>query len=181
MQHKLQRFFIGIEVPSPINQTIDRWRAIWYPHGLKTVPPHITVVPPFYASAEDRPAWQQITRPFSVTQSCTIHLNNFSAFFHTKCVFFVRVEDSAALEYIHKSFESRLARQWPRFQKSQRPYHPHVTIANRLSSHQLDKIQQDLQHQPLDEKFLLEEIIVYRKTLDGPYQKYAVIHLDNCT
>lgn len=172
------RFFIGLELPAAISSLIDHWRARWYPYGLKVVPPHITIVPPFQANSEDDRLWQQITQPLTLPDTLTVHFNNFGAFFHSACVFFVRVEDSPLLESVHCQLEFRLVNALPTFNKSNRPFHPHVTIANRLKPYQLHEIQQELQHQPLNDVVRVKEATVFQKIPAGAYQKFAVISLD---
>ena len=175
----MNRFFVGIELPEPIGNLINRWRAQWYPHGLQTVPPHVTVVPPFQANPDDKHLWQEITQPLVLSDNLTVHLCNFGAFFHSTCVFYVRVEDSPSLEQVHHRLEARIAEVLPTFNISQRPFHPHVTIANRLKPHQLHQIQQELQHQPLNDVIRAKEVTVFQKAPEGPYQKFATISLTN--
>ena len=160
-----------------MHPTIDQWRARWYPHGLKTVPPHITIIPPFIAE-EDSPLWEQIIQPLMMPETTTVRLHNFGRFIRKTSVVFVRVEQSPALEHIYTEMESRLATAWPTWSRARRPFHPHVTIANRLNPNQLAEVERELLHTSFEETFRVREVFVYQKGSDRIYRRFASISLD---
>jgi 2'-5' RNA ligase len=178
MKSESTRFFIGILLPGPMSEIVNRWRAVWYPYGLRTVPPHITVIPPFHADPEDKQTWHQITEPMRLPANPIIRLQGFGSFQRSRTVFFVNVQESEMLDDVHDRLERRLTNVLPGFRPSSRPFHPHVTIASRISESQLALIQNEVRHQSLVGHFTAEELIVLQKTSDGPYQKFASMSLD---
>ena len=49
------KYFIGIELPKNLQNSIDSLRQLYYPYGYKNVPAHITLAGPFYLSEEYKP------------------------------------------------------------------------------------------------------------------------------
>jgi 2'-5' RNA ligase len=94
-------------------------------------PAHITLIPPFQMAIDDAPAMKAFLQPFAAAQpSFSIHLKNFAAF--KPRVIYVNVLPGEPLNTLQSALETTML-QSNRFQikKEERPYHPHVTIANR--------------------------------------------------
>src|SRR6188768_1812026 len=78
-------YFIGLVLPSPLNEKILRWKNFMHERyqckvGLKS-PAHITLVPPFWMEEEKEIALlDDVTRLASSYCSFTIKTKNFSAF-----------------------------------------------------------------------------------------------------
>ena len=128
-------YFLAIVAPEAINEQVLEWKHYMRDHYSCTValrsPAHITLIPPFWMDASledelqhDAAAFSQQHHPFNIT------LNGFDAF--NPKVIFVKVDENEALHQLKSSLEDFLLekRRYP-FKKETRPYHPHVTIANR--------------------------------------------------
>lgn len=94
-------------------------------------PAHITLVPPFWLEEERE---KELLDTFSTfrdkTDEITIILNGFDHF--GKRVLFVRVDDNPALTGLKSHAEDHLIKAFHKKIKIDiRPFHPHVTIANR--------------------------------------------------
>lgn len=94
-------------------------------------PAHITLVPPFEMPDESQQAMKELLQPFAARQqSLSIHLKNFAVF--KPRVIYVHVQPSTPLSDLKINLQTTL-QQASRFhiKKEERPFHPHVTIANR--------------------------------------------------
>jgi 2'-5' RNA ligase len=127
--------FIAIVTPDSINQQVLVWKEFMLQQfnckaALKS-PAHITLIPPFHLNDHEPLRMQQLLKPFAAyRQRFSIQLKNFAAF--KPKVIYVDVLPNSSLNALQTSLETTLL-QSGRFpiKKEERPYHPHVTIANR--------------------------------------------------
>jgi 2'-5' RNA ligase len=127
-------YFIGIVAPEEINRRVMEWKNYMLQHfGCKVAlrsPAHITLVPPFNLDELRESRLENDIRRFSSAQiPFSIKLGNFSSF--PPRVIFVRIESSAQLNSLQKNIEDYLAGLNYPVKKPDRPFHPHITIANR--------------------------------------------------
>lgn len=123
-------YFIAIVAPDKVNRQVLQWKQYMLQQfnckvALKS-PAHITLVPPFSMRQEREEELVSILKTIHF-EPFPIHLKNFDAF--TPRVIFVHVEPSPTLEALKTAIENALAG-FP-IKKEERPFHPHVTIANR--------------------------------------------------
>ena len=127
--------FIAIAAPEEINQQVLQWKFYMRDHfqckvALKS-PAHVTLIPPFELPHHLLAEMQELLHPFaSRQQGFPIQLKNFAAF--KPRVIYVGVLPSEPLNELRTALETTLL-QSNRFpiKKEDRPFHPHVTIANR--------------------------------------------------
>ena len=128
-------YFIAIVAPDHINQQVLEWKHYMQQQfncqvALKS-PAHITLVPPFSMRNEQEPELTGILEQLAPQlQRFPVHLKNFDAF--KPRVIFVHIQPDDRLQQLKKKVESTLL-QTNRFpvKKEDRPFHPHITIANR--------------------------------------------------
>jgi 2'-5' RNA ligase len=128
-------FFIAIVAPDNINQQVLEWKHYMLQRfnckvALKS-PAHITLVPPFEMPDSVQPALQELLLSFADRQrNFSIHLKDFAAF--KPRVIYAGVLPNTRLSELRTDLETILL-QDNRFpiKKEDRPFHPHVTIANR--------------------------------------------------
>ena len=128
-------YYIAIVCPPDLQQKILRYKQ-WMKEHFGCViamrsPAHITLIPPFWLedAGEDtlRGTLKNLKSPI---ENLTISLDGFSHF--GKKVLFVHVENTPQLEDIKKQVESHFVKHMGNIIKpEQRPFHPHITIANR--------------------------------------------------
>jgi 2'-5' RNA ligase len=129
------RYFIAIVAPEQINQQVLEWKQYMLQHfnckvALKS-PAHITLIPPFIMADELLPQMEVQLESFSIRQqSFPIQLKNFAAF--KPRVLYVHVQPNTHLSELQANLEAFLLqhKHFP-IKKEDRPFHPHVTIANR--------------------------------------------------
>jgi 2'-5' RNA ligase len=127
--------FIAILAPKAINQQILEWKQYMLQQfhckvALKS-PAHITLIPPFGMADAAQPAMNEMLHSFAAgQQSFSIQIKNFAAF--KPRVIYADVVPNPLLGALKTSLELTLF-QSRRFniKKEDRPFHPHITIANR--------------------------------------------------
>lgn len=127
--------FIAIVTPASINQQVLEWKLyMQQQYGCKAAlksPAHITLIPPFNMPDEDSATLTSWLDQFATQQQpFPIELHNFNSF--APRVLFVAVQPSTQLQALQQQLKSELL-QADQFNisKEDRPFHPHVTIANR--------------------------------------------------
>lgn len=127
--------FIAIVAPDAINRQVLQWKHFMRDHfGCKVAlrsPAHITLIPPFQMPGHLHGELQELLMPFAGRhQDFPIQLKNFAAF--KPRVIYVDVLPCEPLTSLRTALETTLL-QSNRFpvKKEERPFHPHVTLANR--------------------------------------------------
>jgi 2'-5' RNA ligase len=127
--------FIAILAPGSINQQVLEWKNFMLQQfnckvALKS-PAHITLIPPFNMPDTDQQPLINILNQFSQHQhSFTIQLKNFAAF--KPRVIYVAVQNNPLLHQLKIAIEEEIVNAGRfRIKIEERPFHPHVTIANR--------------------------------------------------
>jgi 2'-5' RNA ligase len=124
-------YFIAIVTPEPINQQVLEWKHYMLQHfncrvALKS-PAHITLIPPFDMPDTMQHELEEVLLEFAAEQpSFPIQLKNFAAF--KPRVLYVHVQPNTHLQ---ARLEAYLIQTDFPIKKEDRPFHPHVTIANR--------------------------------------------------
>jgi 2'-5' RNA ligase len=128
-------YFIAVVAPADINAQVLQWKHYMRDHYGCTValrsPAHITLIPPFWMNEELEKELLMDVDSFALQQpSFHITLKNFDAF--KPRVIFVGIQENASLQQLKSSLEHHLVslQKYP-IKKESRPFHPHLTIANR--------------------------------------------------
>ena len=128
-------YFVAIVCPPEINDKVlqyknwmrDRFGCIV---ALKS-PAHITLVPPFWLEASNEEQLLRTLEQFAGNSTeVEIHLNGFSHFGNR--VIFINVTNTPLLDELKRRTEDHFSQAFAGLiKKDERPFHPHVTIANR--------------------------------------------------
>jgi len=128
-------YFIAILTPDEINRQVLEWKNYMLRHFNCRVamrsPAHITIIPPWHMPESlEQPLIDVMGRAASKSDPFPVNLQNFGAF--APRVIYVRVEPNEPLHQLRSYTEDELLRrnQLP-VEPDQRPFHPHITIANR--------------------------------------------------
>ena len=128
-------YYVAIVCPQQINEKIQQFKQ-WMKDRFGCVvamksPAHITLIPPFWFMLEREHELVGAIQSFinnSAPQK--IELDGFSHF--RKSVLFVQIVGNSSLgelkEQVEKYFYEKIG---AFFKKEDRPFHPHITIANR--------------------------------------------------
>jgi 2'-5' RNA ligase len=128
-------YFIAVLAPANVNEQVLAWKHYMRDHYGCTValrsPAHITLIPPFWMPSQLEQELANDLAAFAAEQAnFAVKLKNFDAF--KPKVIFVHVIPDHVLETLKISLEDFLLskNKYP-VKKESRPFHPHVTIANR--------------------------------------------------
>lgn len=127
-------YFIAIVAPEAINQQVLEWKHYMLQQfGCKAAlksPAHITLIPPFQMPGTMQHEMEEVLLLFAHEQPFfPIQLKNFAAF--KPRVLYVHVQPNTHLSGLQARLEAHLIDTCFPIKKEERPYHPHVTIANR--------------------------------------------------
>ena len=130
----MNMYFVALVAPDDINRQVLKWKT-WMNEkfGCQVAlrsPAHITLIPPFWMKPESENNLVKHLQRFSeeITEF-TIHLSGFSNF--KPKVIFTDVEKNETLDSLkEKLFLFPSEEKFP-FEKDDRPFHPHITIATR--------------------------------------------------
>ena len=128
-------YYISIVAPEAINEQVAQWKNFMRDRfgcivALKS-PAHITLASPFWMNASLQGLLEDTIKEFSNNQkNFLIELKDFGSF--KPRVIFVRVTESVDSTHLRDSLEEHLLTN-PLFpiKKTARPFHPHITVANR--------------------------------------------------
>jgi 2'-5' RNA ligase len=128
-------YYLAIVCPAEVNEKVLQFKFRMKEQfgcvvALRS-PAHITLIPPFWLEEAKETELLQALQTFSIDlDKPEINLEGFSHF--SKRVLFINVKENAALEEIKKQTEKYFIKQFGDCIKTDdRPFHPHVTIANR--------------------------------------------------
>lgn len=156
-------FYIAVLCPQEINRKVHQYKLWMREHfgcivALKS-PAHITMIAPFWLPNEEEDSLIKTFNNFQPELSpVEISLNNFAHF--SNRVIFVSVNENQQLTTLQKKVEEHFILQFSRNIKAeQRPFHPHITIANRdIKPGDFNKAWQYFSKQKLDESFTSNSI-----------------------
>jgi len=128
-------YFIAITAPDNINQQVLEWKNYMLRRfncrvALRS-PAHITIIPPFHMpEGLEQPLIDAIGLISGQQDRFLVHMQNFGAF--APRVIYVDVQPDEVLQQMKDYTEEQLIRT-ERFpvKSDPRPFHPHMTIANR--------------------------------------------------
>jgi 2'-5' RNA ligase len=127
-------YFIAIVCPETINEKIQKFKQ-WMKDRFGCVvamrsPAHITLIPPFWFMHEREHELVNPVQAFINPSPQKIELDGFSHF--RKKVLFARVKENPSLNELKSEAERYFTGKiGASFRIDERPFHPHVTIANR--------------------------------------------------
>jgi 2'-5' RNA ligase len=128
-------YFIAIIAPHNINQQVLEWKSYMLQRfncrvALRS-PAHITIIPPFHMPEDlEQPLIDAMGLIAAKQEKFPVHLSGFGAF--APRVIYVHVQPDKSLQDLKDYTEDQLIRA-ERFpvKSDTRPFHPHITIANR--------------------------------------------------
>lgn len=161
-------YFVAVVCPPPLNERIHQYK-LWMKEQFGCVvamksPAHITLIPPFWLSGSEEERLLEVLQSFSgAVNALTIHLDGFSHF--GKRVLFVAVEDNPALALVKQQTEDHFIKFFPVIKRDTRPFHPHITIANRdMKPSYFEKAWEYFSKKAHDGFFVAKEITLLKLT-----------------
>ena len=125
---------IALLTPEAINQQVLQWKQYMLNRfqckaALKS-PAHITLIPPFHLAGDQTNVLGELLNSISQQyEPLPIGLKNFAAF--APRVIYINVVADKRLGQLKEQMETLLLNRGFPVKKENRPFHPHVTVANR--------------------------------------------------
>lgn len=155
-------YFVALICPPPLSEKILRYKKWMKEHfgcvvALRS-PAHITLIPPFWMESDRENELLQILQSFhSNIGKIEIHIRGFSHF--GKQVLFAAVEANPALQAIKSEVEDHFLKSFLPINEDERPFHPHITIANRdMRPSDFEKAWEHFSKMEPDDSFFTDKI-----------------------
>ncbi len=166
-------YFIAILCPPELDKKVLQFKY-WMKEQFGSVvalksPAHITLIQPFWMEEGSEEKLKQTLELFtSDMNELEIQLENFSHF--GKRVLFARVQENPSLDEFRNQVENHFLRAYgDLIKKNDRPFHPHITIANRdLKPGDFKKAWQHFSNKIFKEKFHSKTVSLLKLT-DGKW------------
>ncbi len=166
-------YFIAILCPPELDKKVWQFKY-WMKEQFGAVvalksPAHITLIQPFWLEEDKEEKLKQILQVFTSDMDVLeIQLEGFSHF--GKRVLFVQVQENLSLEELKSQVENHFVLSYADFiKKDDRPFHPHITIANRdLKPGDFEKAWQHFSNKIFKEEFRTQTISLL-KLIDGKW------------
>ena len=162
--------FLGISLPDDFTQEVETIRRRF---AAPRTAPHITLIPPFrWTSSEDKlerliADCIQGCLPFTVT---TKGLGRFG-----RAVIFIDVVLSSQLKELHSRVKEGLEQEGIGDRAKGRPYHPHITLATRLSPGEFNRYMEELTDYSPKREFRCQEVALFKMQTDGRFRRWQVV------
>jgi 2'-5' RNA ligase len=156
---------VAIPIPDPYGAELQRWRASFGDPLARSIPTHVTLMPPTPVDAAELAAIEVHLREVAATaEAFPIRLHGTGTFRPVSPVVFVALAegDEACARIESKVRSGPLARSL-RFQ-----YHPHVTVAHDLTDEVLDRAFKELAH--YEARFPVWGFSLYEHGADGVWR-----------
>lgn len=163
-------YFIGIRLPKKLEEACEHYRRAF--RAPRTIA-HITVVAPFnwdQSVAELHELLKEAVQPLAPFLIRGSGLGSFGT-----RVLFVNVTLSEELLQLHKNLTAGL--QGAGVKVDRRPYHPHITLATRLSPVRFYRYKQELEGFSPSYAFPCTAISLFEFTADRRWEEQAQIAL----
>jgi 2'-5' RNA ligase len=166
-------YFVAILCPPAVDEKLQQYKY-WMKERFGSVvalksPSHITLIQPFWFERDKEGILKRLLQDFtSDMDELEIQLEGFSHF--GKRVLFAAVRENHSLEEVKKQAEDHFAESCHDIvKKDDRPFHPHITIANRdLKPGDFEKAWQHFSEKPFTEAFRTQTISLLKLT-DGKW------------
>jgi len=156
---------VAILLPEPIAGEMRTWRERVQDPGARTIPPHVTLLPPTRIDPGDLPdIHRHLDDVAALATPFEIHLSGTGTFRPISQVVFVAV--ATGISYC-ELMEAEL-RSGPLERELEFPYHPHVTVAHDVPEEMLDQAYGGLAG--YEARFVVDEFTVFEQDAAGAWQ-----------
>lgn len=156
---------VAIDLPEPISSELRAWRERVGDPGARTIPPHVTLLPPTRVPYADLPEVDRhLSDAAAVAAPFDMHLQGTGTFRPVSQVVFVAV--ASGISYC-ELMEADL-RSGPLERDIEFPYHPHVTVAHDVPEAMLDAAYEGLAG--YEARFSVDGFTVFEQGADGAWQ-----------
>ncbi|NMB24897.1 MAG: 2'-5' RNA ligase family protein [Firmicutes bacterium] len=165
-----ESFFIGITLPESFRVEVEMWRRRF---AAPKTAPHITVIPPFEWSAADGDLEKTVEESLAGLGSFPIIAQEIGHF--GTSVIFVAVSPSPEIMTLHKQLVTGLSLEYKGSSRSRpRPYHPHITLATRLTPGAFHTYMEKLHGYAPQASFTCSQVTIFKLVTQGRIRRWQV-------
>ncbi|MCW2901097.1 MAG: Phosphoesterase [Streptosporangiaceae bacterium] len=156
---------VAVPIPAPFGTELQRWREVFGDPLARSIPTHITLLPPTPVAAPALEAIEAHLRDVAATErGFAIRLRGTATFRPVSPVVFVSLAEGVGeCERLERKVRSGPLSVSLRF-----PYHPHVTLAHELGDQVLDRAFKELAH--YEARFPVRGFGLYEHGSDGVWR-----------
>lgn len=158
MNQDIPRYFIGIGLPSPWQENLDKIKRSYHPQHRLTSPAHITLKPPFWYPDNNTQSltaqltkWGAHRRPFEVKLE---HVGSFKK--RDYAVVFLHPRKGAKLKRLDYTLDEEVS-----FLPENDQFVPHLTLAQRVRKEKLGEVKKEIKRLNLKLKFKVDKITLF--------------------
>lgn len=165
----MTEYFLGITLPDDFTKEVEIIRRHF---AAPRTAPHITLVPPFRWTGSEGELERILTErirgclPFTVT---TKGLGRFG-----QAVIFIDVVLSCELKQLYERLREGLEQEGVGDLAKGRPYHPHITLATRLSPGEFKRYMEELADYSPTREFICQEVALFKMQTEGRSRRWQV-------
>ncbi len=163
-------FFLGITLPDDLAEEVENLRRRF---TAPRTAPHITLLPPFTWSGNDHELVGVISIALAQCSPPTIRVEGLGHF--GRGVLYINVELSSELGVLHgrlkRCLEERGVGDFP----GGRPYHPHITLATRLTPDDFHRYSEELSGYSPSQEFECRDVALFGMQVQGRFRRWQVI------
>lgn len=166
----MERYFVGLSLPSKIAQKINLYRQKFYPEAVRKHPPHITLHEPFTTPNVTAfiSGLENLVRKMGPLQ---LEITGFGIFPGKKSTAYLQVSPTPKLTKLRGDLY-RLSGLKPGYLK----FTPHITLG-KIPREDLSGVEKFLQSEELQINFLPEKIVVFRLKEDRAWEEFKSFYL----
>lgn len=164
-----EKYFIAIIPPQAIVDYIDNYRRQYNKDSPTSVPPHITVYPPFYLSKPESDLIDKLNKIQVQIPPFRVSFTSFDFFSCGNNVAFLKPDSESTIQLrnLYKVTRSLISGQiidvWPNYPINLDQYNPHCTIAEQIPDDEFLKVRQNLEPLSINQSFDVNSIFLLSK------------------
>lgn len=165
----MAEFFVGIMLPDDFAAEVECWRRRF---AAPRTAPHITLLPPFQWPGSDEEIIKAISSCLEDISPFLLRTSGLGSF--GRRVIYVGVELTAELQHLYERLIAKFAELGVGDLSQGRAYHPHITLATRLSPERYQVYREELSGYSPVRQFICREITLFKMQVQGRRRHWLV-------
>lgn len=162
--------FLGITLTKDFTEEVEHLRRRF---AAPRTAPHITLIPPFTWPGSDEELEKVIRDSIHDHSSFSVTAKGLGRF--GRGVIYIDVTKSPELMELYGKLKDRLQEQGVKQLAKGRPYHPHITLATRLSPGEFHKYMEELSDYSPVREFTCQEVALFRMEARERSRRWRVV------
>jgi 2'-5' RNA ligase len=161
--------FFGITLPDDFTEEVETIRRRF---AAPRTAPHITLIPPFRWNRPETELERLVTSSIQGCLPFAVRTKGLGRF--GQAVIFIDVVLSSELTELYERLKEGLRQEGIGDLAKGRPYHPHITLATRLSPGEFNRYMEELADYSPIREFLCHEVALFRMHTEGRFRRWQV-------